>query len=436
MTANALSPKSKPVVVVQSPSDIISHGPGGIMGRNWLAFTVGKGNFTVDSDREQVGAVLSELVDTRAAMGLADGTDKGCIIGRALKAIKRHLLIGLGSAAERVPHAKDAHEFMAEIGFKGVHDGENTGWTPLRLAVMTGRHDLVTQLLDLGADIEAPCTATMHMLASAKGMTILHIASYIRDDPQMVTLLLSRGANPRLRAGKANLTALHYACTYGHVKNIDALMAHDPGLNQLPTISPVAAMLPFTLTANLGNVTALKHVTTAYPQLCPKPGEPGPVGKGMAVTWCTTAVNGIGDVDCLRYLLDQGFVHGQQGGKQTHSAMLFKIADLAVRLKAHPKSLLSFLALSNRCTTLHAAALWGNVGAVKLLLERKADVHSTNHSHGVTPLHLAAYNDHQSIVQLLISAGADRNVGDRRRRTAADWAKRRGHLELASMLKG
>ena len=71
VTANALSPKGKPVIVVQSPSDVISHGPGGIMGRNWISFTVGKGNFTVDSDREQVGAVLAVLVDTRAAMARA-----------------------------------------------------------------------------------------------------------------------------------------------------------------------------------------------------------------------------------------------------------------------------------------------------------------------------------------------------------------------------
>lgn len=436
VTANALSLKAKSVIVCQSPTDLVSHGPGGLIGRNWISATVGQGNFSVASDREPVGQVLSRLLDHRAAAGFTQGTAEGLIISRALRAISSHLLTGLGSAAKDVSRPKDAEAFMHELGFSSITDGADTGWTPLRLAVMAGRLDLAEELLDLGSDIESPSKSTIIIVATATGTTILHVASFIRDDAPMVNMLLKRGANPRLRAGRANLTALHYACSYGRTANIDALLAHDPGLASLPTLSPIAALLPLTLTSSMGHPEVLRHVLKTYPQHVPKTGELCPVGPGMAQNWCTSTTNGIGDAECLKILIDHGSVHEKIGGKQTHGKLLFGIADVMVRLKKDPKSLFVQLALANRCSALHAAALNGNVSSVKLLLERTpAVVNSTEHSHSATPLHLAAYNDHQSIVVILLEAGADAGAFDRRKRTPAQWAKRRGYADLAMKLQ-
>lgn len=430
VTANALSPNQKSVIVVQSPSDVVCHGPGGLMGRNWISALVGQGTFSVDADREPVGGALSGLVDARVARARKAGSVEEVIIARALTATKAHLLQGLGEHAEKVPQPSNLDEFLAQLGFNSVTDGADTGWTPLRLAVMAGRRDLVKELLDLGVDVESAAKFTLQVVGTAVGMTVLHMAAIIRDDPEMIRLLLSRGANPRLRAGKANIHALHYACTYGRVANLDALMDHDPELAKLPTETPIAAILPFHVGISLGQLSLLRHVLQKYPDEM----LTDSVGPGMAVSSCTGCVNGIGDVECLRLLLDAGFKPDTYG-PQVHGKAIFKIADMVTRLKTHPKALFVYLSLSNRCGALHAAALNGNVECLKELIKRGCNVTSSVHSHGATPLHLAAYNDHQSIVSILLEHGADPNALDNRKRTPAQWARRQGYPELANKLE-
>ena len=61
--------------------------------------------------------------------------------------------------------------------------------------------------------------------------------------------------------------------------------------------------------------------------------------------------------------------------------MLLRVADAFVRLSSRP--LFITMSLNTRTTALHAAALTGNVGVVKLLLERAADPSSRSHSHSL-----------------------------------------------------
>ncbi|KAG2498546.1 hypothetical protein HYH03_003297 [Edaphochlamys debaryana] len=64
-------------------------------------------------------------------------------------------------------------------------------------------------------------------------------------------------------------------------------------------------------------------------------------------------------------------------------------------------------------TALHVAALWGNINAVKVLLELGADVNVTN-SRGTTPLHFAAAakKDAMGTCRALLDAGADQEAVD------------------------
>ena len=56
-------------------------------------------------------------------------------------------------------------------------------------------------------------------------------------------------------------------------------------------------------------------------------------------------------------------------------------------------------------TALHIAAFHGHVACVDLFLQHGADVHSTRHSHRMTPLHLAAMRGHADIAAKLMYNG-------------------------------
>ena len=80
----------------------------------------------------------------------------------------------------------------------------------------------------------------------------------------------------------------------------------------------------------------------------------------------------------------------------------------------------------------------GNIGVVELLLSRGAKAHEGKRFK-TTPLNIAASQGYTEICDVLLNAGPreemlrfrDRLAG----RTASQWAARRGHKELAAMLK-
>ncbi len=82
-------------------------------------------------------------------------------------------------------------------------------------------------------------------------------------------------------------------------------------------------------------------------------------------------------------------------------------------------------------TPLHCAAENRHEAVVQLLLDRNADIKAKD-KYGWTPLHYAAMSGHETILQRLISKGSDvkaRKLTARRRYTAP---LRRGTTELHS----
>merc|ERR1711924_202424 len=144
---------------------------------------------------------------------------------------------------------------------------------------------------------------------------------------------------------------------------------------------------------------------------------------------------GIGDLSTLGTLLAAGYKHELIGPLTIRRLRLILfVCEVMVRLRRHPSGFYISLGLLSRATALHAAALTGNIGAVNLLLQHSANPASTNHAHGATPLHLAAYDGHEAVAQRLLEVGASTSVRDKRGRTAAAWANRRGHVELGNRL--
>jgi ankyrin repeat protein len=87
-----------------------------------------------------------------------------------------------------------------------------------------------------------------------------------------------------------------------------------------------------------------------------------------------------------------------------------------------------------RNQALHAVlALSKDAGVVRLLIERGADVNAVQTA-GYRPLHSAAVAGREDLVRMLLDAGADKAARCDRGKTAADYARERGHAELAALL--
>ncbi len=84
---------------------------------------------------------------------------------------------------------------------------------------------------------------------------------------------------------------------------------------------------------------------------------------------------------------------------------------------------------------LHSAAAGRHLDVSRLLIERGAGVNTTQHG-GFAPLHEAAQHGDGELIELLLAAGADRDIRLDDGRTAADVALEAGHEGLAERLGG
>jgi ankyrin repeat protein len=96
------------------------------------------------------------------------------------------------------------------------------GFFPLALAVFFGNADTASALLDAGADVDMQSRESMKIAA-------LHSALAIKRR-DLVTLLLTRGANPNARA-RTGLTPLHSAAQGGDTDLARLLLDHGADLH-------------------------------------------------------------------------------------------------------------------------------------------------------------------------------------------------------------
>jgi len=86
-------------------------------------------------------------------------------------------------------------------------------------------------------------------------------------------------------------------------------------------------------------------------------------------------------------------------------------------------------------TALMYAATGPNLPTIKLLLEEGARADAVDGQERWTPLMFAAAEGHLHVVKLLLAEGADPDTRDTDGETAADFAARRGHQAVASLLQ-
>jgi ankyrin repeat protein len=87
-----------------------------------------------------------------------------------------------------------------------------------------------------------------------------------------------------------------------------------------------------------------------------------------------------------------------------------------------------------RNQALHALlALSKDAEITRLLIERGADVNAAQTA-GYCPLHQAAVAGREDLVRMLLDAGADRTARCDRGKTAAEYARERGHAAVTALL--
>jgi len=147
----------------------------------------------------------------------------------------------------------------------------------------------------------------------------------------------------------------------------------------------------------------------------------------------------VGDCDRLHHFIAADAMAARaispDGWTPLHLAAAFSSADAVTLLLEHGAHIHQFSHNPVRNQPLHACiALNSSLDVVRVLLDGGADVNATQHG-GYTPLLQAAAAGKKDLVLLLLENGARPDCVCDRGKSAADYARERGHKELAEILE-
>ncbi|KAH0542485.1 hypothetical protein FGG08_003156 [Glutinoglossum americanum] len=270
----------------------------------------------------------------------------------------------------------DAVIRLIELGHS-VHDRDVNGVVPLYYASARGRVEVVRQLLDSGANINAE--GGFHGNA-------LHAALRWRHE-DVARLLLENGADINAK-GVFRGTALHQAVKMGDEVMIKSILEKGVKLNA----------------KDENGATALHEAAKI---------------EGDAI---------------LQLLLENGAdvnTSDNSGRSALHEAVKIK-NWLSVKLLVEKGADINSRGDRGK-TLLHEAVEREDGDTIRLLLENGADVNPKEDS-GTTPLHKAAEGGYGDILRLLLENGADTRVSDGNGLTALHLAVKRGHKTVVQLL--
>ncbi|XP_052262259.1 ankyrin repeat domain-containing protein 17-like isoform X2 [Dreissena polymorpha] len=297
-----------------------------------------------------------------------------------------------------------------------IEHRDKKGFTPLILAATAGHTDVVEILLEHGADIEAQSERTKDTplsLACSGGRY------------EVVELLLCRGANKEHR-NVSDYTPLSLAASGGFVNIIKLLLSHGAEINS--RTGSKLGISPLMLAAMNGHTAAVKLLLDMGSDI----NAQIETNRNTALTLACFQ----GRHEVVSLLVDRraniehraktGLTPLMEAASGGYVEVGRVLLDKGADVNAPPVP-------SSRDTALTIAADKGHYRFVELLLSRHAAVDVKNKK-GNSPLWLACNGGHLDVVQLLVTAGADIDSQDNRKVSCLMAAFRKGHVKVVKWM--
>lgn len=299
-----------------------------------------------------------------------------------------------------------------------VNDGENLQKRPLSAAVERGHRNIVRFLLENGADPGLPEGRMCPYGASLMTATV-------QDDLEVATWLLEAGADPNGHVDSSGSPAIRArsdamrGLLYGYGGRASGAW----GYVQRGEFETVAAVLRYTDDPFTGEES--EYLTTPYTAV---------------ISGCGRMEDRGESTDAHEAMLNM-FLQRKHPLPRVLTACktyLYHVPRMTRRLLEH--GLDPNLPDWKRRTPLHDLcrpnrAVSDAAGMVRMFLEFGADVNAVDEEDRSTPLGIAAREGNAELVGLLLDNGADPNAAGARWATPLAWAERRGHDEIARLLR-
>ncbi|KAJ8668004.1 hypothetical protein QAD02_009667 [Eretmocerus hayati] len=316
---------------------------------------------------------------------------------------------------------KDCMEIISLLLKAGARteDIDQDERTPLLIAVMNGKIQMIKYLIDANANVQA---------SDCQGATSLHLMNYAKisnsDYSEVIQLLLSAGISLDILFDKELLTPLHYAVRAGNAKLVKELIKVGADVNA------ICMMQRTSLHLALSSLDKKDRASHQIIEELLKAGASLTERDGIGKTPLIDAIK-FGDPNLLKQLIAAGAdatVITNYKMSALHHAIWHD--NLEIVNKHTPKMIDILLKAGaavnsqderNGRTPLHCAVYIGDILSVERLIRGGADVNIVDHS-GMTCLH-EVFDSHpkqdhyHGIVQLLLKAGANLEICDKNGKT-------------------
>ena len=257
---------------------------------------------------------------------------------------------------------------------------------------------------------------------------LFHAACLIHDSPDIVSLLLRRGANPFKRMpGFPHKPAAHQAAGFGHVGVIDALYAHSPKLLQQKDWFGFTFTMACAFAHDMKDTAAHVLSTASLREVAEQ--EVSEIGMSLTAL----VMEEVGNLDTLKALLEAGANPDRDEKRESpFSALALMMSAMQVYDRFGGKNQMTLeAAYIWGSPALHTAACRGHLGAIDMLIEHRADVNRRSPAYSK---HTAAPSGVEGTLDLLLAAARGGRIAGPAGRTP-NWAERTEQQELAKMLR-